>query len=229
MSVAEAPGLPPLTPRVREIVSAALALLEEHGAEALTMRRLAEQLGIRAPSLYKHLAGKSELETAVIAVGFEDLATALEGAAGHETEGTVGTKGVFEAGVTGESGGRGPGGGLARLGSAYREFALARPHLYRLMNERPLARELLPPGLEDRAAAPLVAAVGGDPDLARAAWAFAHGMIMLELNDRFPPGADLDAAWQAGLRGFARGTSSRPGHRGATGQGQASRRAETSR
>jgi len=186
VSVAEAPGLPPLTPRVREIVSAALALLEEHGAEALTMRRLAEQLGIRAPSLYKHLAGKSELETAVIAVGFEDLATALEGAAG-------------------ETGGRGPGGGLARLGSAYREFALARPHLYRLMNERPLARELLPPGLEDRAAAPLVATVGGDPDLARAAWAFAHGMIMLELNDRFPPGADLDAAWQAGLRGFARG------------------------
>jgi len=72
------------------------------------------------------------------------------------------------------------------------------------MNERPLARELLPPGLEDRAAAPLVAAVGGDPDLARAAWAFAHGMIMLELNERFPPGVDLDA-WQAGLRGFARG------------------------
>lgn len=205
MSVAEAPGLPPLTPRVREIVSAALALLEEHGAEALTMRRLAEQLGIRAPSLYKHLAGKSELETAVIAVGFEDLATALEEAAATETEGTVGTEGVFGAGVTGESGGRGPGGGLARLGSAYREFALARPHLYRLMNERPLARELLPPGLEDRAAAPLVAAVGGDPDLARAAWAFAHGMIMLELNDRFPPGADLDAAWQSGLLAFQAG------------------------
>jgi AcrR family transcriptional regulator len=182
VSVAEAPGLPPLTPRVREIVGAALALLEEHGAEALTMRRLAGQLGIRAPSLYKHLAGKSELETAVIAVGFEDLATVLERAA--------------QAGPEPE---------LTRLGLAYRKFALARPHLYRLMNERPLARELLPPGLEDRAAAPLVAAVGGDPDLARAAWAFAHGMIMLELNDRFPPSADLDAAWRAGLSRFGPG------------------------
>ena len=183
MTVTGTAGAPRLTPRVREIVSTALALLEEHGAEALTMRRLADQLGIRAPSLYKHLAGKSELETAVIAVGFEDLAATLER--------------IVRAG---------PGPELTRLGAAYREFALARPHLYRLMNERPLARDLLPPGLEDRAAAPLVAAVGGDPDLARAAWAFAHGMIMLELNDRFPPGADLDAAWQAGLRGFARGT-----------------------
>ncbi len=200
MSVTEVTGAPRLTPRVREIVSTALALLEEHGAEALTMRRLADQLGIRAPSLYKHLAGKSELETAVIAVGFEDLATALEGAAGYETDGTTG------ASEAGESGGCGPGGRLTRLGSAYRGFAVARPHLYRLMNERPLARELLPAGLEDRAAAPLVAAVGGDPDLARAAWAFAHGMVMLELNERFPPGADLDAAWQAGLQGFARGT-----------------------
>jgi AcrR family transcriptional regulator len=206
VSVTEATGAPRLTPRVREIVSAALALLEEHGAEALTMRRLADRLGIRAPSLYKHLAGKSELETAVIAVGFEDLATALEEAASHETYGAIGTRGVSGAGEAGEGGGCGPAGELTRLGSAYRGFALARPHLYRLMNERPLARELLPPGLEDRAAAPLVAAVGGDPDLARAAWAFAHGMIMLELNERFPPGVDLDAAWQAGLRGFARGT-----------------------
>jgi AcrR family transcriptional regulator len=169
---------------VREIVSTALALLEEHGTEGLTMRRLADQLGIRAPSLYKHLASKTELETAVIAIGFEDLAAALEQAAGS-------------------SGQRdGPGQRLTALGTAYREFALGRPHLYRLMTERPLARELLPAGLEERAAAPLVTAVGGDPDVARAAWAFAHGMIMLELNERFPPGADLDAAWRAGMDGF---------------------------
>ncbi len=53
-----------------------------------------------------------------------------------------------------------------------------------------------------RAAAPLVIALGGEPDRARAAWALAHGMIMLELNGRFPPDADLDAAWRAGLAAF---------------------------
>ena len=181
-------GAAQLTPRVREIVATALALLEEQGAEALTMRGLAERLGIRAPSLYKHLSGKGELETAVIAVGFEELATALDRAGPAGLAGLTGLAGLA---------------GLAGLGAAYREFALARPHLYRLMSERPLNRDRLPPGVEDRAAAPLVTAVGGDPDLARAAWAFAHGMVMLELNQRFPPGADLDAAWRAGLTAVA--------------------------
>lgn len=188
MSVTGTAGAPRLTPRVREIVATALALLEEQGAEALTMRGLAERLGIRAPSLYKHLASKADLETAVIAVGFEDLAATLETAASAGASGTGGVIGGL--------------GLLGRLGVAYREFALARPHLYRLMNERALDRERLPAGLEDRAAAPLVAAVGGDADLARAAWAFAHGMVMLELNERFPPAADVAAAWRAGFARF---------------------------
>jgi hypothetical protein len=71
------------------------------------------------------------------------------------------------------------------------------------MTERPLRRELLAPGVEARAAAPVVAAAGGDGDLARAAWAFAHGMTILELNDRFPPDADLDAAWSRGVEALA--------------------------
>jgi hypothetical protein len=43
----------------------------------------------------------------------------------------------------------------------------------------------------------------GDPDLARAVWAFAHGMAILELDGRFPVEADLDAAWARGLATFA--------------------------
>jgi hypothetical protein len=72
------------------------------------------------------------------------------------------------------------------------------------MTERPLRRELLEPGVEERAARPLVEAAGGDEAIARAAWAFAHGMTVLELNGRFPPGADLAAAWREGLRAFRR-------------------------
>ena len=33
-------------------------------------------------------------------------------------------------------------------------------------------------------------------------WAFAHGMVMLELDHRFPADADLDAAWEAGIAAF---------------------------
>jgi hypothetical protein len=39
-----------------------------------------------------------------------------------------------------------------------------------------------------------------DVDLARAAWAAVHGLVVLELADRFPPDADLDAAWAAAVR-----------------------------
>jgi hypothetical protein len=69
------------------------------------------------------------------------------------------------------------------------------------MTERPLPRDLLPDGLEARAAAPVLGAVG-DPDLARAAWAYAHGMVQLELAGRFPPGADLDPAWTKAVAAF---------------------------
>jgi AcrR family transcriptional regulator len=47
----------PLTPRAREIVNAARKLLEEEGIEALSMRRIGQRLGIRAPSIYKHCGG----------------------------------------------------------------------------------------------------------------------------------------------------------------------------
>jgi TetR/AcrR family tetracycline transcriptional repressor len=44
-----------------EIVAAALAQLDEAGLEGLTLRRLAERLGIRAPTLYWHVRDKREL------------------------------------------------------------------------------------------------------------------------------------------------------------------------
>ena len=174
-----ASSAPDLTPRAREIVAAARELLEEEGYEALSMRRLAERLGIRASSLYKHLPNKQALETALVAVGFEDWLKAFEKAAAA-------------------------GDPLPALVRAYRTYALEHPALYRLMTERPLDRAGLPAELEERTAGPIVAAARGDADLARAMWAFAHGMTILELNGRFPEDADLDAAWERGAEALAR-------------------------
>ena len=39
----------------------ALAIIDAEGLEALTMRRLAADVGVKAPSLYNHIAGKDEL------------------------------------------------------------------------------------------------------------------------------------------------------------------------
>jgi AcrR family transcriptional regulator len=168
----------PLSSRAQEIVDAARELLEAEGPAGLSMRRLADRVGIKAPSLYKHFADKQELEAALISDGFARQAERFEQAvAGSDDP-------------------------LGALASAYRAFARAHPHLYRLMTERPLAREKLTAGVEARAALPVYQAVGEDLDLARAAWAFAHGITNLELNDRFPPDADLDAAWRRGIDAF---------------------------
>lgn len=45
----------------QQIVRAALALLDEVGLDALTMRTLAERLNVKAASLYRHVRDKDEL------------------------------------------------------------------------------------------------------------------------------------------------------------------------
>jgi TetR/AcrR family tetracycline transcriptional repressor len=44
-----------------EIIEQALALLEEHGPGALSMRRLADRLGVAPNALYTHVRGKADL------------------------------------------------------------------------------------------------------------------------------------------------------------------------
>jgi len=161
--------------RREEILAAAERVLEREGVAALTMRRLADELGIQAPSLYKHVRSKEEIVTGLQARALQAQAAAF---AGHDDLGT--------------------------LAAAYREWALAHPRLYELLSRHSLNRERLPEGLEASAAAPLLAATGHDVHRARALWAFAHGMVDLEIAGRFPPDADLDAAWAAAVSGFAR-------------------------
>lgn len=44
-----------------QIVDEALALLDEHGMDGVTLRRLAARLGVQAPTLYWHIHNKAEL------------------------------------------------------------------------------------------------------------------------------------------------------------------------
>jgi AcrR family transcriptional regulator len=157
-----------------EILDVAAAVLEQEGPDALTMRELAARMGIRAPSLYKHVRDKDDIVAGLQERALIDLARHLADADP----------------------------GLSALAEAYRSWARAHPRLYELATRRPLARERIAPGIESAAAAPIVAAAGGDEHLARALWALAHGLVDLELSNRFPPGADLDATWRTALRGF---------------------------
>ena len=162
--------------RQHQILAAARMILEQEGPDALTMRRLAGGLGLTAPSLYKHFPDKSSVVNALADAMLTETAEALEAA---ETA----APGSFPA-----------------LAAAYRSHALAHPHLYRHTTSRPH-----PHHLEDRAAAPLFRALAPDAALARAAWAFAHGMVVMELNGRFPTPEAVTTAWTAGITALASG------------------------
>ena len=170
--------------RVEEIVDVAQWVLEEEGPQALSMRRVAAELGIQAPSLYKHVEGKDRIEAELQERALTQLASAL-----HDAR------------------------DLRALAHAYRRWALAHPRLYELTTRTPLHRDQLAEGVETAASARLLALSGGNVDRARALWAAAHGLVDLELAHRFPEGADVDAAWEALVTAFdgAVGSAERSG------------------
>lgn len=145
------------------------------------MRRLAAEVGIQAPSLYKHFPTKRAVEVALLEQGLMEIGQALHSAVTSPARG----------------------GPVRSLLAAYRAAALANPGLYRLATDGPLPREDLTSGIEAWAGEPFFLATG-DPWRAQALFAFAHGMVVLELDDRFPPGSDLNRTWKAGAVAFTR-------------------------
>ncbi len=173
------PELTARSARGADIVAAARRILEGDGADALTMRRLAAEVGIQAPSLYKHFSTKRAVEVALIEQGMLEFGQALHMAVAAP----------------------GRGGPVRSLLDAYRRAALASPALYRLATGGPLPREDLSPGLEEWAGEPFYLATG-DTWTAQALFSFAHGMVILELDDRFPKGSNLGRTWKAGAAAF---------------------------
>ena len=167
--------------RRRQLVEVAMRILESEGPDGLTMRALASAMGMRAPSLYKHVADKDELTAMLIAEAFRGWGQTM-----HDAMAALPARAARVR-------------RLRVLAKTYRDWAIAHPHLYRMATGGELRRELLPDGLEAWAAEPVVTVAGGE-HRARATWAFAHGMTILELDGRFPPDADLDAAWEEGIK-----------------------------
>jgi AcrR family transcriptional regulator len=173
------PALPERSARVAEVVAAARAVIGRAGLDGLTMQSVAAELRIKAPSLYKHVGGKRDIEIELIVDTLAETGEALHRA-------------VAEAP---------PGRRVAALLEAYRRVALAAPDLYRLATQGRLPRRELPPGLEAWAGAPFRLATG-DPYRGQALWAFAHGMVVLEIDRRFADATHLDTTWAEGAAAF---------------------------
>jgi AcrR family transcriptional regulator len=63
---------------IRAIVAAALAIADADGVEALSMRKVAEQLGVGTMSLYTHIPGKAELIDLMLDTVYGQLYTSVE-------------------------------------------------------------------------------------------------------------------------------------------------------
>jgi AcrR family transcriptional regulator len=173
------PALPERSARVAKVVAAARAVIGRAGLDGLTMQSVAAELRIKAPSLYKHVGGKRDIEIELIVDTLAETGEAL-----HQA--------VAEAR---------PGRRVAALLDAYRRVALAAPDRYRLATQGRLPRRELPPGLEAWAGAPFRLATG-DPYRGQALWAFAHGMVVLEIDRRFADATQLDMTWAEGAAAF---------------------------
>jgi AcrR family transcriptional regulator len=103
----------------QEVKQAALRQLAESGPAAVSVSAIGKQLGVSGPALYRYFASRDDLLTELAIDAYHDLADALAAAAGLTSD-------------------PGPHGRLTALGRAYRSWALAQPHRYRLLFGPPL-------------------------------------------------------------------------------------------
>jgi AcrR family transcriptional regulator len=160
------------------IVKAGRRLIEERGVDALTLRDVAEAVGVRAPSLYKRIAGRSDLVRLIADDVIEELLAAQDAAIGSGDPVTD----------------------LRALLNVYREFAHANPAAFALL--------YVPgePGRLQRLTVELIRLAGelvGPEDAlpaARTVVSWANGFIGIELGEGFRLGGDVQEAWEFGLR-----------------------------
>jgi AcrR family transcriptional regulator len=102
-------------PTVERIAAAARRLLDEEGAEAVTMRKVADAVGITPMAIYRHFPDRAGLLNAVADRGFEELAARL-------------ARMRFSGGIEER---------LTRMGETYLHHALESPRLFELMFLKP--------------------------------------------------------------------------------------------
>ena len=174
-----------------QIIQAATHFIETEGVDALTLGKLAKALGIKAPSLYRHVANKEALLQGVNLLTLQrlmaDLASAGKAA---QTE---------------------PAQQLSSMLRAYRHFAHTYPGLYSLAmttkpsegrpNEDVLVQMVLP-------MQKLVAQISGETHsltALRGLFALVHGFVMLELHEQLQRGGDLDETFEQVVDAYLQG------------------------
>ena len=172
------------------VVDAAAGIADAEGLEAVTLARVAGELGVRAPSLYNHVDGRDDVLRAIAVRGVRELTSALRQAAV----------------------GRSSADALTAAARAYRAYARAHPGRYAATVAAPTR------GAEEHRAAAseavdvMLAVMRGwdleGDDAIHAVRAFrsaVHGFVAIEAADGFGMAVDVDASFDRLVASLAGG------------------------
>jgi AcrR family transcriptional regulator len=161
--------------REYRIVTAARVIAEREGWDAVTIRRLAEEIEYSQPVLYSHFENRDAIVAAVAVEGFKEITAALREAASQST---------------------GRRNALKNVTTAYLAFGLSRPALYEAMFVLPTNLRFAETGTrpELQAAFEALAAVVRPfcfdvAVVTETFWAALHGLAELERSGRIRPTA----------------------------------------
>lgn len=182
-----------MTPRAgldaEAVVSAAAELADSEGLAAVTLARVARELGVRPPSLYAHVGGLPDLKARLAARGARELATVLGAAAA----------------------GRAGGDALFAVANAYRAYARAHPGTYQALQRAP---DVNRQGVGEAVVEVVLAVLRGyglEGDAAvhaaRAVRSALHGFVLLESGEGFGYPLALDESYQRLVAILDRGLS----------------------
>jgi AcrR family transcriptional regulator len=164
------------------VVAAGAALADEVGFHALTMGVLAERLGVRTPSLYKHVDGLADLQHRIATLAAVEVAetvgAAVQGLAGRDA--------------------------LTAFATATREYVMAHPGAYTATIGAEVSGDEDPLEVAGRRWAGSLAAVLrgygiGDAEMGhamRAVRSILHGFAILQASNGFQWIADPDESFE---------------------------------
>lgn len=179
-----------------QVIEAAARIADHEGVEALTLTRVAEELGVRQPALYRHVDGYDDLMRSLGLRGREILAARLAEAA---------------VGVSGPD-------AVRAVGSAWRANVAEHPGLYAATDRYPCAGDAELEEAVERIVEVIAQSLAGfdlgDTDRVHAARSLRsafHGFAHLEAGDGHPHPEDLDDSFDelltlliAGVRNLER-------------------------
>lgn len=172
------------------IIRGATELIDAEGLQSLTLARLAERLGVKSPSLYKHVAGLEDIQRGIAVYSL------------HEA-----TKRMTKVAI-GKSGDE----AVHAIANALRSFAKERPGLYASIIRAPEPQDEALIAASEELLAVIRAVLSpyalGDQGLVHAIRGFrslVHGFVSLENAGGFGMPIDVDKSFQYMIMMFLNG------------------------